>query len=106
MVADGSWTGDKLSSLNLIELFVSKSFWHSHVKKYFSKVSDHPLLVAWLENSEDGPSDLEVWGIKKSSYNFKDLDAYLLQKSGKGKKKGKAVEKEKKGHKKAKKQVK
>jgi hypothetical protein len=77
MVADGSWTGDKLSFLNLIELFVSKSFWHSHVEKYFSKVSNYPLLVAWLENiPEDRPSDLQVWGIQKSSYNFKDLDAY------------------------------
>lgn len=108
MIADGSWTGDKLSSLNLIELFVSKSFWHSHVKKYFSKVSNHPLLVAWLENiPEDQPSDLEVWGFEKSSYNFKDLDTYLQQQVvGKGKKKAKSVDKEKKSHKKAKKQVK
>ena len=44
MVADGSWTGNKLHAVDFIELFVSKSFWHSHIKKYFSKVSDHPLM--------------------------------------------------------------
>ena len=33
MVADGSWTGNKLHAVELIELFASKSFWHSHVKR-------------------------------------------------------------------------
>ena len=108
---DGSWTGNKLAAVDFIELFVSKSFWHSHVKKYFSRVSNHPLMVAWLENLEDQPSDLEVWGVEKSSYTFKDLDVYLQEAGGKGKKKAKMVakdgsKKEKAGHKKAKKQVK
>ena len=85
----------------------TKSFWHSHVKKYFSRVANHPLLVAWLENiPEDRPSDLEVWGMEKSSYTFKDLDAFLQQAAGKGKKKAKVEKKQKDGHKKAKKQVK
>jgi hypothetical protein len=109
MIADGSWTGNKLSSVDLIELFVSKSFWHSHVKKYFSQVSNHPLLVTWLENmSEDRPSDLDVWDVEKSSYNFKDLDMFLQRANGKGKKKAKMDKdkKQKDGHKKSKKQVK
>ena len=107
MIADGSWTGKKLFAVDFIELFVSKSFWHSHVKKYFSRVANHPLLVAWLENiPEDRPSDLEVWGMEKSSYTFKDLDAFLQQAAGKGKKKAKVEKKQKDGHKKAKKQVK
>ena len=88
MVAGGTWTGRKLTSVDLIELFVSKSFWHSHVKKYFGKVSNYPLLVDWLENEpQDRPSDLEVWGVEKSSYTFKDLDGYLIRAAGKGKKK-------------------
>src|ERR1700679_1023613 len=82
MVADGTWSGNKLSAVDFIELFVSKSFWHSHVKKYFSKVSDHPLMVEWLENGEHRPSDLDVWGVEKSSYTFKDLDAYLQRAAG------------------------
>ena len=77
MVGDGQWTGDKLSAVDLIELFVSKSFWHSHVKKCFSQVSNHPLMVEWLENGEDGPSNIDVWDMEKSNYMFKDLKGYL-----------------------------
>jgi hypothetical protein len=108
MVADGTWIGNKLSAVDFIELFVSKSFWHSHVKKYFSKVSDHPLMVEWLENGAHRPSDVDVWGFEKSSYTFKDLDAYLQQAASKGKKKAKGDKgkgDKKDGHKKTKKHV-
>ena len=86
MVADGTWIGNrnKLSAVDFIELFVLKSFWHSHVKKYFSKVSDHPLMVEWLENGAHRPSDVDVWGFEKLSYTFKDLDAYLQQAARRG----------------------
>ena len=87
MVADGSWTGNKLSAVDLIELFVSKSFWHSHVKKYFLKISNFPMMMEWLGNGLDKLSDLDVWGVEKSSYMFKDLDAYFQQAESKGKKK-------------------
>jgi hypothetical protein len=106
MIADGSWTGNKLTAVDLIELFVSKSFWHSHVRRYFSQVPNHPLLVSWLENKpEDRPSDLDVWGIEKSGYTFKDLDMFLQRADGKGKKKDKESHKKQKD-KKSKKQVK
>ena len=92
MVSDRTWTGSKLSAVDLIELFVSKSYFHSHFKKCFSKVSDHPLMVEWLEGDPGHrPSDLDVWGVEKSVYIFKDLAAYLEQAAGKGKKKAKAV---------------
>ena len=58
------------------------------------------------------PSDLDVWGIQKSNYTFKDLIGFLEQakekRTGKGKKKMKVADKddEKKSHKKTKKQVK
>ena len=71
-------------------------------------------MVDWLENGEDWASNLDVWGIEKSSYTFKDLKGYLEEAKGKGKGKGKkkvkvAADKgkgEKKDHKKEKKQVK
>jgi hypothetical protein len=87
-VADGSWSGGKLTRADLIQLFVSKSFWHSHYKPLFSKVSDHPEMVKWLEGDEGRLSDVALWGYKKDSYQFKDLGAYLEQnekKKGKGK---------------------
>lgn len=69
-------------------------------------------MLEWLENGEDRPSNLDVWGQEKSNYTFKDLDAYLQQAEGKGEKKANAVKgkadkgKDKKdGHKKTKKHV-
>jgi hypothetical protein len=113
MVGDGVWVGQKLTATGLIELFGSKSFWHSHVKKLFSQVSNHPLMVEWLDNSEDKPSNLDVWGVEKTSYTFKDLKEYLEQAKakgkGRGKNKAKVEDKDRKGkkdHKKAKKQAK
>ena len=115
MVVDGTWTGKKLTAVDLIELFVFKSFWHSHFKPNFSKVCNYLLMVQWLENEMESPeSNLEVWGVEKASYNFKDLHAWL-QSAGKGKKKFKVAKddggderknkKKKDGHKKGKKQV-
>ena len=104
MVSDGSWTGKKLFAVNFIELFVSKSFWHSHVKKYFSKVANYPVMAEWLADGDDKLSDLDVWGMEKSSYTFKDLEMYYEQAARKGKKKGKGKE-DKKDHKKTKKHV-
>jgi hypothetical protein len=115
MVSEGSWLVNKLTAVDLVELFVSKSFWHSHVKKYCSQVSNHSLMVEWLENKADKPSDLDVWGIQKSNYTFKDLIGFLEQakekRTGKDKKKLKVADKEnkddeKKSHKKTRKRVK
>lgn len=110
MLSDGLWVGDKLSAVDLIELFVSKSFWHSHMRKYCSQVSNHPLMIEWLENGDDKPSDLDVWGVEKTHYTFKDLIEYLEQakvkRKEKGKKKVKVADKGDKSHKRAKKQVK
>ena len=92
-LADGSWIGRKLTVMDLIQLFVSKSFWHSHYKPLFSKVSSYPDMVKWLEGAEDRLSNDVLWGYDKSSYQFKDLKAYLEQKEKKGK--GKEKEKEK-----------
>ena len=94
-VAEGSWTGGKLTAADLIQLFVSKSFWHSHYKLLFSKVSKHPDMISWLEGSKDKPSDEVLWGYKKGTYQFKDLKVYLEQhekKKGKGKGKDEKLE--------------
>ena len=63
------------------------------MKKYCSQVSNHPLMVEWLENGEDKPEDIDVWGVKKSNYTFKDLIGYLEQ--AKEKEKGKEKSKKK-----------
>ena len=89
-VADGTWTGGKLTGSDLIQLFVSKSFWHSHYKPLFSKVSNHPDMTKWLECDKDRLSDEALWGFEKPSYQFRDLKEYLeKQEKKRGKGKGK-----------------
>ena len=58
----------------------------------FSKVANYLDMVAWLENGSDRAADTTVWGVEKSVYYFKDLEAFLEQKErkeGKGKLKAK-----------------
>jgi hypothetical protein len=110
----------KPSQVHIIETMQLKTFWYDYICKYFSKVGEYPDMVAWLENSDDAPSDLEVWGVEKNSYSFGDLDEYLKsggvglsekkkEEKSKGKekvgssKKGKGKEKEKKLSKKSRK---
>lgn len=105
MLTGGSWPGPKLTGKDLIELFVSKSFYHSHYSKYLAKVSDYPPMVEWLENSsEAGPSSTEVWGYEKANYSWQDLMQFLEDKkteerakNGEGKGKGKGKERDVKG---------
>jgi hypothetical protein len=52
-LADGSWIGSKLTVMDLIQLFVSKSFWHSHYKPLFVKVLAYQDMVRWLEGAQD-----------------------------------------------------
>ena len=116
-ITDRSWDGDKLTGADIIQLFISKSYFHSHYKKYFSKVSNYPDMVDWLEGGPNAPSDEDIWGEVKGSYNFKDLGAFIeeqemkmkrMRRKGKGKGKGdKEAEggSKKAGDKKKKKQV-
>lgn len=103
MQADGTWTERRLSSVDLIELFAAKSYFHSYHKKIFGKISDHPLMTQWLEGGEEKPSNLEIWGVDKPSYTFLDLQEYLQSADGSGKKdKGKKKMKDEGGSKKKK----
>jgi hypothetical protein len=94
MFSDGSWPGKKPSSMDLIEVFVSKSMWFSHYKPAFSKVADFPEMVLWLEDSDEKGTDLDVWGAEKGTYSLMDLCKFVdngtlvvVEKKGKGKKK-------------------
>ena len=63
MLADGTWTGPNLTKVDLIQPFMSRSFYYSHYQKYFMKVANHPILMEWLESDpEDRPDDKDVWG--------------------------------------------
>ena len=44
LVSDGMWVGDKLTAVELVELFVSKSFWHSHVESFADDLNGNGVL--------------------------------------------------------------
>ena len=98
IVGEKSWTTQKPTKTDIIMIFVSKSFFHLHYCPLFGKVLEYPEMVAWLEDSEDS-DDLQVWGVKKEVYVFKDLDLWL-------KNSGSLVQEEKKGKKEKKKRKK
>jgi hypothetical protein len=47
------------------------------------------LTVEWLEGREEKPDDIDMWGVEKSNYTFKDLIYYLEQAKEKEKEKSK-----------------
>jgi hypothetical protein len=76
------------TATEVVEIFISKTTWHSSYIPCFSKLANYPLMVEWLEKEDgDEPTDEDVWGYKKSSYSFVDLKAWLELKDKKGKKK-------------------
>src|SRR5882762_10072467 len=105
MVAKRTWPMKRPSRTDLIELFVGKSFFHSHYRPLFTRAANYPEMVAWLEE-KPGSVDVDVWGVKKDSYTFSHLSVWLDNGGGwesdhadeeskvtkKGKGKGKAKE--------------
>ena len=65
LLKQGKWplTTKKPNHTELIEIFMSKSYWHSYVVKPFAVVAQYPQMVAWLE--DEGLSDFEVWHVQK-----------------------------------------
>ena len=88
-VLDGTWTGCKLTKVDIIQLFMSQSCYYLHYKKCFSKVPNYPILMEWLDNEpEDCPDDQDVWGsdMVKSSYNLEREEGSKVVKDKKKKK--------------------
>jgi len=109
-ILDKKWENGELpyprkpTSEQVIETMQSKTFWYQYIRKFFPRVSEYPDMVAWLENTEDAQSDVEVWGVEKAQYGFVDLDVWLRNegkglekksKKAKGKERAVSPEKEK-----------
>jgi hypothetical protein len=77
MIAAGTWTLPTLTNDKLIEIFVSKSTWHSRYSKLFPQVQAYPHLVAWLEHTSDAVSGATLFGVAKQTYMFQDLEGLL-----------------------------
>ena len=76
MVSKGLWTIKRPTRTDLVEVFASKSYFHSHYRPNFSKVADYPEMKAWLEGDPESV-DVDVWGVKKTNYSFIDLKEWL-----------------------------
>ena len=99
LCASGEWEGKRPVVTDLIEIFQSKSMWHAHHAKAFSKVGNYPEMVSWLNREKNALSDMALWGFEKASYNFKDLFTFIKDKEKEG---GRAEAKPKKGKEKVK----
>jgi hypothetical protein len=79
MKAAKTWpsTCPEPTATDIIEIFISKSMWHQYYVALFSHISRYPDMVEWLEDGEDRPSSVDVWGLEKTSYTFSDLKKWL-----------------------------
>jgi hypothetical protein len=76
MVGNGTWEIKRPTKADLIEIFVSKSFFHSHYQRCFTKAAGYPDMLAWLEEVTE-EDDIDIWGYSKVTYTFTDLKAWL-----------------------------
>jgi hypothetical protein len=105
----GTWPSElKMpSTMDIVLLFIGRSTWYDSWCKAFSNVTKYSEMVKWLKMEDDCQSDLEIWGIAHSAYNFVHLITWIenegslivekKQKKEKEKEKGKG--KKKRSHK-------
>ncbi|KAF8238000.1 hypothetical protein L208DRAFT_1244693 [Tricholoma matsutake] len=77
----------KPTHADIISIFKGKLQWHLMYSKAFPKLSGYPMMVSWLEDSDDKLSDIELWGILKPAYAFSDILEWLAN-GGEGLTKG------------------
>lgn len=100
LVSEKIWTHPTTLD-QIITIFVSKTAWYDYYAKLFPLVKDGSPLMKWLENGDEAPRGVDVFGVEKPQYMFKDLRA-LIDTSGR-KRKSKKDSEGGKGKKKAKK---
>jgi hypothetical protein len=99
MSITGAWT-QKYNNDDVIEIFMSKSSYFTNHSPVFSKLNKFPAMEKWLQNGDDAPTDAEVWGYQKQTFenlrkilkSISDPDSgpAPVEKRGKGKGKEKA----------------
>jgi hypothetical protein len=85
MRTDKTWT-QKSTFTDIIQVFMSKSVYHRSPAKIFPLAPSYPLMEKWLLNTEDAPTNDEVWKGKKQTYdNLSAILSLYTQKKGKAK---------------------
>lgn len=91
MTKDRTWKGATVTKTEIIELFIAKTTWHSSYRLQMPAAEKHDNMRAWLTETDDVPSDADLWGDTKDYHSLKDLDGWLKEK--KTEKKGNVVKK-------------
>ena len=73
-------TTSRPTQAEVTNLFISKSRWHNPWERVFKPIATrYPQMRTWLErgDSDDTPTDAEVWGSPRSRYTMEDLRAWV-----------------------------
>jgi hypothetical protein len=77
MITSRTWIGKTPLKRDLMEVFARKStFYKDHIV-LFSQVHQFPDLKQWLEEDEDALTGIELFGVAKQLYIFRDLRDYI-----------------------------
>ena len=102
------WDASFIPTTNdIINIVTSRTMWYSHYK-LFEKVSRYTQMMDWLNETDDAPADIELWGFESGVYQWAHLQAFIkrggepLEDSDDESDGAKAQAKKKKTHKKAK----
>jgi hypothetical protein len=80
-----TWTHKKPTLEDIVEVFMSRSGYFNRPHKLFPKLHVILDMKKWLENGDDAPADVEVWGERRPS--FKSLKEILAAYETSGRKK-------------------
>jgi hypothetical protein len=64
------------TTIDIIKIVTSRTMSYSHYKM-FEKVSHYPELMEWLDETEEAPGDVELWGFECEVYQWGHLQAFI-----------------------------
>ena len=73
----GGWDAPFIATtMDIVKIVVSRSMWYSHYK-LFDKLSRYPQMIEWLDETEDAPTNIELWGFDCDVYHWAHFEAFL-----------------------------
>ena len=77
MIGNGTWVGKRPLKRDLMEVFARKStFYKDHIA-VFDQVHQYPDLKQWLEEDKDALTGVDLFGVPKQMYAFRDMRDYI-----------------------------
>ena len=79
MISEGTWIGKTPLKRDLMEVFARKSTFYKDYIGVFKQVYQFPDLKQWLDGDENALTGVELFGVAKQLYIFRDVRDYLLR---------------------------